>query len=395
MELIRVDYAPPVMPVAPTPSQAPESANADGFAQALAAQMSPSAPTEAPELYGPPTTPSLAELLPPAPRPVPMSAAPAPTLEVTTHAANETTPFPATPAELPAMEAAPTLAPPASLRAPVNSPVMAPMTAPVQAATQPSNTYTVQAGDSLSKIARKLGGDTRQWKSLYAANKSVIGKNPDMILPGQVLHLPTGMVAKASAVAHKAPAVVAQVQVPTPPSLPEMPVMPEAAPVAVAPPAPVAPVEAAAPVAPAATVIPAPAPIAAPAAPMAAVAPEARLADAGLEPAPPVAATPAAPATSPTLFSSSLPAEAQQAVSTIDRLADQAPKTSAALDLANGPGLTHAQNLFAMREALKSVPAASPEYMRSEAKIAAYETALLNAVRPASTADAGTGPRTP
>jgi cell wall-associated NlpC family hydrolase len=50
--------------------------------------------------------------------------------------------------------------------------------------------YTVQPGDYLSKIAAKVYGDSRQWRKIYDANRSVIGGNPDLILPGQVLNLP-------------------------------------------------------------------------------------------------------------------------------------------------------------------------------------------------------------
>lgn len=49
-------------------------------------------------------------------------------------------------------------------------------------------TYSVVAGDSLSKIAAEhsvSGG----WEQLYAANKSVIGDNPSIIRPGIKLNL--------------------------------------------------------------------------------------------------------------------------------------------------------------------------------------------------------------
>ena len=50
-------------------------------------------------------------------------------------------------------------------------------------------TYTVVAGDSLSKIAKKLYGDGNKWKKIFEANRDTV-KNPDLIHPGQVLKIP-------------------------------------------------------------------------------------------------------------------------------------------------------------------------------------------------------------
>jgi nucleoid-associated protein YgaU len=50
-------------------------------------------------------------------------------------------------------------------------------------------TYTVAAGDSLSKIAKKLYGDANKWKRIFEANRDIL-KNPDLIHPGQVLKIP-------------------------------------------------------------------------------------------------------------------------------------------------------------------------------------------------------------
>ena len=52
-----------------------------------------------------------------------------------------------------------------------------------------TRTYTVVAGDSLSKIAKKIYGDASRWKEIFEANKDKI-KNPDLIHPGQVLKIP-------------------------------------------------------------------------------------------------------------------------------------------------------------------------------------------------------------
>ena len=52
-----------------------------------------------------------------------------------------------------------------------------------------ARTYTVVAGDSLSKIAKRELGDATKWNAIYEANRDKI-KNPDLIHPGQVLTLP-------------------------------------------------------------------------------------------------------------------------------------------------------------------------------------------------------------
>lgn len=49
--------------------------------------------------------------------------------------------------------------------------------------------YTVVAGDSLSKIAKKFYGDANKWRLIFEANSDQI-KNPDLIHPGQLLKIP-------------------------------------------------------------------------------------------------------------------------------------------------------------------------------------------------------------
>jgi len=49
--------------------------------------------------------------------------------------------------------------------------------------------YTVEKGDSLSKIAQKVYGKASLWRKIYEANQDNI-KDPDLIYPGQVLRLP-------------------------------------------------------------------------------------------------------------------------------------------------------------------------------------------------------------
>ena len=65
---------------------------------------------------------------------------------------------------------------------------------PVEAAPPPvtsdvERTYTVVAGDTLSKIAKREYGDAAKWKRIYEANKDTI-KNPDLIYPGQTFKIP-------------------------------------------------------------------------------------------------------------------------------------------------------------------------------------------------------------
>lgn len=48
-------------------------------------------------------------------------------------------------------------------------------------------TYTVESGDSLSKIADNYGGIT--WQEIFQANKDQIS-DPDLIHPGQILKIP-------------------------------------------------------------------------------------------------------------------------------------------------------------------------------------------------------------
>lgn len=48
-------------------------------------------------------------------------------------------------------------------------------------------TYQVRPGDSLFLIAKKVYGDSSKWRDLYAANKSTIGPDANLIKPGQQL----------------------------------------------------------------------------------------------------------------------------------------------------------------------------------------------------------------
>jgi hypothetical protein len=50
--------------------------------------------------------------------------------------------------------------------------------------------YTVESGDSLSKMTKETGRDPSRYTELYEANKDVIGNDPNMIHPGQALKKP-------------------------------------------------------------------------------------------------------------------------------------------------------------------------------------------------------------
>jgi nucleoid-associated protein YgaU len=51
--------------------------------------------------------------------------------------------------------------------------------------------YTVQSGDSLSKIAKVYLGDAMKYPDIFEANKPMLS-DPDKIYPGQVLRIPGG-----------------------------------------------------------------------------------------------------------------------------------------------------------------------------------------------------------
>lgn len=50
-------------------------------------------------------------------------------------------------------------------------------------------TYTVEKGDTLSRIAKQHLGDANAWKKIFDANRDQLD-DPDRIQPGQVLKLP-------------------------------------------------------------------------------------------------------------------------------------------------------------------------------------------------------------
>jgi len=50
-------------------------------------------------------------------------------------------------------------------------------------------TYTVESGDTLSRIAKAQYGKSGKWRAIYEANRDQID-DPDLIHPGQVLKIP-------------------------------------------------------------------------------------------------------------------------------------------------------------------------------------------------------------
>ena len=50
--------------------------------------------------------------------------------------------------------------------------------------------YTVVKGDCLWTIAKRFYGSGESWRTLYEANRAVVGANPNLIYPGQVLTIP-------------------------------------------------------------------------------------------------------------------------------------------------------------------------------------------------------------
>jgi nucleoid-associated protein YgaU len=52
--------------------------------------------------------------------------------------------------------------------------------------------YTVQSGDSLSKIATKFygSGSATNVQKIYYSNQATIGANPNLIYPNQKLYIP-------------------------------------------------------------------------------------------------------------------------------------------------------------------------------------------------------------
>ncbi|RJG00777.1 peptidoglycan-binding protein LysM [Noviherbaspirillum sedimenti] len=59
----------------------------------------------------------------------------------------------------------------------------------VQTEAAPSQWYTVQSGDTLSKIARQFYGDPNKYMLIFESNRPMLS-DPDKIYPGQMLRIP-------------------------------------------------------------------------------------------------------------------------------------------------------------------------------------------------------------
>lgn len=61
--------------------------------------------------------------------------------------------------------------------------------APAATAKPAQRSYTVQAGDSLSKISKQFYGDPNDYMKIFEANRDLL-KDPNKISPGQTLKIP-------------------------------------------------------------------------------------------------------------------------------------------------------------------------------------------------------------
>jgi nucleoid-associated protein YgaU len=75
------------------------------------------------------------------------------------------------------------------LIADIQAPAAAAAAAGGAPSTPAARTYTVQGGDSLSKISKQFYGDANKYMKIFEANKDKLA-DPDKIKPGQELVIP-------------------------------------------------------------------------------------------------------------------------------------------------------------------------------------------------------------
>jgi len=71
----------------------------------------------------------------------------------------------------------------------------------VASATPESQYYTVQSGDTLSKIAARFYGDAKKYNLIFDANRPMLS-HPDKIYPGQNLRIPPQGIEQEKIVEH-------------------------------------------------------------------------------------------------------------------------------------------------------------------------------------------------
>jgi LysM repeat protein len=94
-----------------------------------------------------------------------------------------------------------------------------------EAAARPPADIVVRSGDSLSGIAARYH---IEWPGLFEANRAVIGGNPNLLVPGEHLKVPSAASAARLAASYQPPAVTVTV-VPSPAPVTTQPVAPQAA----------------------------------------------------------------------------------------------------------------------------------------------------------------------
>lgn len=122
-----------------------------------------------------------------------------------------TNPFGLTPAPTPTPPATPKPVPPVTPTPKPKPPAAKPKPKPKY-----DKSYLVVRGDTLWSIAWEQRGD-HNWVSIYNSNKKVIGADPDLIFPGQRLHIPGSVVKKPEPVKPKPVTPKPKPSKPTPP----------------------------------------------------------------------------------------------------------------------------------------------------------------------------------